>query len=140
MCQPISMTALTLGLNVARTLGQARDARRQAAETARAAGENAEAARQQAAAEAARRRRLAERERAAFRARLGSAGVTAEGSPVAALAAAAAESELDALGVLREGELRARQSLLARNEALTRRRQVATGTAFALGRSLLSPR
>lgn len=125
-------------LSAATTLSQASAARKAAAQRAKAAEENARIAREEAVNQARRKRRLGLRERAGFRARLGGAGVTGAGSPVNALATAAIDNELDALNLLRQGELRARQSMFDRNDAILAGRRAKSQAVSTIGQSLLS--
>lgn len=137
MCNPILFALASTGLSAAQSLSQARAARKAAAAQARAAEENARIAREEAASKARRQRRVGQRQRAGFRARLGASGVVGAGSPVDALASSAADTELDALSLMRQGELRARQSLLARNDAIRAGQKARQDAVFGVGNSLL---
>ena len=137
MCNPVAFAVASTALSAAQTVSQAKAARKAASQQARIAEENAQTARQEAASQARRQRRLGERQRAGFRARLGTSGVVGVGSPVDALATAAMDTELDALNLWRQGDLRARQSVLERNNAVFAGRQARNQAISSLGRSLL---
>lgn len=122
-------------------LGAVQEARASAAASefnARIADNNAIIAEQNAATDERKQRRVAERERASSRARIGAAGVALEGSPLEVLEDQALEAELDALNVRYGGRLQASNFRSQAQLDRSRARSVRTQGFISAGTSLLN--
>ena len=133
-----ALTLVTAVLGAAEAAAAARAESQTASFDAAMAQRQAEREQQIAARDAADHRRAGSRRRAALRARRAARGVTAEGSPLLAEEAAAAEIELGARNLLNQGAERAfqyrRQAALARARAGEARRR----GVLRSGRTLLT--
>ena len=134
------VTALTIigsGLQAISTIQQGQAEARSAKFNAAIAEQNAILARQSAAADAENRRREMARALGRSRARIGTAGLTVEGSPLETLGDLTAEGELNVRNALFDGEVEARglqaQSSLLQSQA----RDAQTGSFLRAGTSLL---
>lgn len=105
---------------------------------ARIADNNAIIAEQNAAADERKQRRVASREMASSRARIGAAGVALEGSPLEVLEDQALEAELDALNIRYGGRLQASNFRSQAQLDRSRARNARTHGFISAGTSLLN--
>lgn len=138
----MSTLAVIAGIGVAvQVFGQIQGARAEKADAefnATIAEQEAVLARQEAGAREERQREEDRRILARQRALVGAAGITFEGSPVAVFAESAAQAELDALLIRREGVLRSRSLLIEADIQRVAGRQALAAGILGAGTTLLT--